>query len=39
MDKFFITQKLPLIVVVGLVLWAWFSILSVLGYEFFARFF
>ncbi len=37
MDKFFLTQKLPLILVTGLVVWAWFSILSVLAYEFFTR--
>ena len=37
MDRFFFTQKLPLIVVTGLVVWAWFSILSVLAYELFAR--
>ena len=37
MDKFFLTQKLPLIVVTGLIVWAWLSILSVLAYELFTR--
>ncbi len=37
MDKYFFTQKLPFIVVTGLITWAWISILSVLAYELFSR--
>lgn len=36
MDKFFVTQKLPGIVIVALIVWAWISILSVLLYQLFA---